>query len=270
MGLREPAAADTERVREVVESAMTASYRLSPQQIERVVAEEFDEAAVAEKRDDDEVVVQVAETAEDLESETVVGYAEGGVDGDAGELRWLFVDPEHRGKDVGTELFEATRNQLEAAGASTLRATALDANTDGGQFFERFGLERADERNVTYGDESLVAVVYAESGGDERAAEGEATDNEQLPGTQTTDGETTATSGDGETVFVARDERESGTDAPFFVAYADDGHAERFGYYCANCGSLDVAMDDAERLACSECGNEHASRSSDGYDDSYL
>lgn len=270
MELREPAAADAERIGEVVESAMTTSHRLSPQQIERVVDEAFSEAALAEKRGDDETLLRVAETAEDLETETVVGYAEGSVDGDEGEVAWLFVDPEHRGKGVGTELFETMREALREAGASTVRATVLDANTEGGQFFEQFGLVRSDERHVTIGDESLVEVVFTESGRGERGAGDEATGGERLPGTQTTDGETTATTDDGEEVVLARDEQESGTEAPFLVAYTDEAHEDRFGYYCANCGSLDVTMDDTERLECSNCGNAHAERSSDSYDDSYL
>lgn len=270
MELREPTAADAARIGEVVESSMTTSHRLSPQEIEHIVADEFDEETLAEKQRDDGTVARVAETAEDLESEAVVGYAEGTVEGDVGELSWLFVDPEHRGMGAGTELFEATRDALRAAGASTVRAVTLDSNTEGGQFFEQFGLERTDEREVTIGDESLVEVVFAEPGRGERGADGEAADDEQLPGTQTTDGETTATTGDGDEVFVAREEQESGTDAPFFVAYTDETHEDRYGYYCANCGSLDVTMDDAERLECPDCGNAHAARSSESADDAYL
>jgi ribosomal protein S18 acetylase RimI-like enzyme/predicted RNA-binding Zn-ribbon protein involved in translation (DUF1610 family) len=272
MGLREPAAADTERIAEVVESSMTTSHRLSPQQIEHIVDAEFGEAAVSEKHDSEETLVRVAETDEDVEEETVVGYVEGVLDGDAGELSWLFVDPEHRGRGIGTELFESMREALEAAGASTIRATTLDANTEGAQFFEQFGLERVEERDVEIGDESLAEGVFAES------SVAEAADNDQpgeaggddLPGTETENGTTTATTEDAQEVFVARDERESGTDAPFFVVYTDSAHEDRYGYYCANCGSLDVSMDDTERLECPECGNEHASRSSDSYDDSYL
>lgn len=273
MGLREPTAADAERIAELVESSMTTSHRLSPQQIERVVDDAFGEAAMTEKRDSEETLVRVAETEDEVEEETVVGYVEGTLDGDAGELTWLFVDPEHRGKGIGTDLFESMRGALEDAGASSIRAAALDANTEGAQFFERFGLERAEERDVEVGDESLVEVVFAEpsaaDAGDDGEQPGEA-GGEELPETETEDETTTATTEDGQEVFLARDERESGTDAPFFVVYTDEAHGDRYGYYCANCGSLDVTMDDTERLECGECGNEHAERSSDTYDDSYL
>lgn len=252
---------------------MTASHSLSPQQIERVVDAAFGEAALAEKLDSEGTHLRVAETSEDIAEETVVGYVEGTVDEDTGELAWLFVDPEHRGKGVGTDLFESMREALDAAGASSIRAVTLDANTEGAQFFERFGLERVEERDAQVGDESLVEIVFAESSAAEAGEETEQAGDaggEQLPDTETDDDTTTATTEDGETVFVARDEQESGTDAPFFVVYTDDAHEDRYGYYCANCGSLDVTMDDTERLECPECGNEHAERSSEGYDDSYL
>jgi ribosomal protein S18 acetylase RimI-like enzyme len=273
MGLREPAAADADRISELVESSMTTSHRLSPQQIERIAADEFSDDAVSTKREND-TLVRVFETDEDVEEETVVGYVEGRLDGDAGEVNWLFVDPEHRGKGIGTDLFESMTDELRDAGADSIRATALEANTEGNQFFEQFGLERAEERRVEVGDESRVKHVYAESSadtetGDERDQPGEER-GEAMPETETEGGTTTATTTDGETVYVARDEEESGTKAPFFVAYTDEAHSEQFGYYCGNCGSLDVSMDDMERAECQECGNTHAKRSGESYDDSYL
>ena len=265
MDIRAPTAADADRIGELVESSMTASYRLSPQQIAAIVDSEFGADAVARRADDGASVVRVAESDEGVESATVVGYVEGRVDGDRGELTWLFVDPEHRGRGVGTELFESARGELREAGASEVAATSLEANADGHRFFERFGMERVDDREVDLADESLVAAVYASS-----ASDGTDQSGADLPATETRDGATTATTADGERVFLARDERDSGTEAPFLPAYTDEAHADRFGYYCANCGSLGVAMDDAERLDCPDCANAHAARSSDSYDDSYL
>ncbi|WP_232702682.1 GNAT family N-acetyltransferase [Halobacterium wangiae] len=277
MGLREPAAADTERVSELVESSMTSSHSLSPQQIDQIVEEVFGEDAMASKMDDQGTVVRVAETTEDVDEETVVGYVEGTLDGEWGELRWLFVDPEHRGRGIGTELYESMTDALHEAGADDVRATTLEANTEGHQFFERFGLERADERRVDVGDESLVEYVYADPDADLEmgdreggGAQAEESPAEAMPETETQDGTTTATTGDGERVYVARDEEESGTEASFYVTYTDEAHEERFGYYCSNCGSLDVSMDDMDRIECDECGNTHAPRSGESYDDSYL
>ncbi|ELY80034.1 DUF5816 domain-containing protein [Natrinema gari] len=98
--------------------------------------------------------------------------------------------------------------------------------------------------------------------------EGDAAD-EAFPETETTDGQLTVTDG-GETVYVARDEAESGTAASFFVTYEDAAHADQYGFYCSNCGSLDVSMGERDRLECAECGNAHAERSEQSDDDSYL
>jgi GNAT superfamily N-acetyltransferase len=274
MGLREPAAADTDRIREVVESAMTTSHRLSPQQIERIADDEFGADAVTEKTGAEGTIVRVAESDEDVEAETVVGYVEGTLDGQWGELNWLFVDPEHRGRGIGTELFESASDELQDAGAEHVRATALEANTEGHQFFEKFGLERAEERGVEVGDESFVKYVYADPSADDEmgqaAEQDEQSGAEELPDTETVDGTPKATTDDGQQVVVDRDDEQSGTKAPFFRTYTDEERTEEFGYYCSNCGSLDVTMDDVDRVECQNCGNTHAARSGESYDDSYL
>ena len=52
---------------------------------------------------------------------------------------------------------------------------------------------------------------------------------------------------------VADDERETGIEGPFFAAYDDD--QERYGWFCSNCRTLEVAMDSMGRLECSRCSN---------------
>jgi len=295
MNLREPTAADRDRIGELVESAITTSYRLSPQQIDRITAEEFDEEALAAKIDSEETVVRVAESGDIVagttgdgpetgeaaseideagEETTVVGYVEGRIEEPWGELEWLFVDPEHRGKGIGEQLFETASKTLRASGAEKLRGTTLEANAEGQEFFERFGLEPAGDRGVELGEESLVLTVYADPSADVEAAESvqdeETEDETALPGTKTAGGTVTAETADGRQLYLARDEHESGEEGPFFVTYTDADHAERFGYYCSNCGSVDVTMDSVDRIECRECGNAHASRSSESYDGSYL
>ncbi len=266
MELREPTSDDTERMREVAQSAMTTSYALSPQQIETIAEEQFGEERLTRTFDDSDAVVLVAESDE---WDTVVGFVVGERDGSEGEVRWLMVDPEHRGAGVGTQLFEAAVESLRE-NAEHVSATTLEANTEGHDFFEQFGLERTDERRVDIGDESLVEYVYVESEAADEAPTEAAEEGDDLPNAETRDGVTTATTEDGEEVYVDRDEVESGTDGPFYAAYTDEEHTEQFGYYCSNCGSLDTTMDNVERIECAECGNTHASRSNEEYDESYL
>lgn len=273
MELREPDSGDAERIREVARSAMTASYALSPQQIDAIVEAEFGDEQLAQAGADSDTVGFVAEDGNE-ESTTVVALALGGLDGNTGAVRWLLVDPEHRGNGIGTELFETTVETLRDRGVEQVQANTLKANADGSRFFERFEYVRTDERPVEFEEESLVEYVYTEPS----AASGESkTDSAKtdagevdFPDAEVQDGVLTATADDGQQVYVDRDHEESGTEDSFFPAYEDAEFTERFGFYCANCGSVDISVDTVDRMRCGECGNSHASRSSESYDDSYL
>lgn len=271
---RQPRPEESERVSELVESSMTTSYELSPQQIERITTEEFGEEPLRRKVESDRTIVRVVETDADVDEPVVAGYVEATLDEPWGEVDWVFVDPEHRGEGLGEALFETATDLLRDAGAEKIRGSILEANAEGQDFFERFGLEPSGDRRLDVGDETLVENLYVDPSADvetgrdvqEEAAEAET----ELPDTETDDGTTTAETEDGERIYLDTDEPESGEEGPFFVTYTDEALSERYGYYCSNCGSLDVTADSTDRLECKECGNSHATRSSDAYDGSYL
>ncbi|WP_226480706.1 GNAT family N-acetyltransferase [Natrinema amylolyticum] len=274
MEIREPEPDEAERIREVVDSSMTTSFRLSPGQIDGMTDDQFGDDAVADKIDDESTLLHIVEAGEGIEGTAIAGFVEGRLEDEWGEVNWLFVDPEHRGKGIGTELYETASETLRDRGADHVCVTVLEANTEGHQFVEQFGLEHNGDRRIEVAGESLVKYVYADSDVDvtlptESRAEGEDAEDEEFPEAETTDGHLTVTD-DGETAYIARDEEESGTAASFFVTYEDEEHSEQYGFYCANCGSLDVSMAEMDRLECSDCGNEHAERSEESYDDSYL
>jgi len=271
MELREPESAEAERIREVVDSSMTTSFRLSPAQIDGLVDDQFADETVTDKREDEETLLQVAETGAEIEGSTIAGFVEGRLEDGWGEISWLFVDPEHRGQGIGTELYETATETLRDRGADHVRVTVLESNTEGHDFVERFGLEHDGDRRVEIADESVVTYVYTDPGVDADLSDSTAEDaaDDEFPETEWTDGQLTTTA-DETTVYIARDERESGTAAPFFATYEDDDHTNQYGFYCANCGSLEVSMDNMDRLECSDCGNSHAERSKESYDDSYL
>jgi GNAT superfamily N-acetyltransferase len=270
MEIREPKPDEAERILEVVDSSMTSSFRLSPQQIDGITDGQFADEAIAEKIDDEDTQLHVVETGEEIEGTIIAGFVEGRLEDEWGEVNWLFVDPEHRGKGIGTELYETATEDLRDRGADHVCVTVLEANTEGHQFVERFGLEHDGDRRIEVAGESLVKYVYTDSDIDvelpteSRADESDA-ETTEFPETETTDGHLTATNDDGKTVYIARDEEESGTAASFYVTYEDEAHEEQYGYYCANCGSLDVSMDNMERLECRDC-----ERSKESYDDSHL
>lgn len=275
MELREPETADTERIHELIKSTLTASYALSPQQIEALLEDDFSEERLAEAFEEPDSVTLVAESTVNGAETTIGGIVEAnhGEDEDTGEVRWLFVDPEHRGKGIGTRLFETAVETLREQGAERITASTFEANREGDQFFERFGFEHTDDRQVEVAGESLVEYVYAEPSVEtEPAGESDARgkSDADFPNTETENGVTTATTDEGQQVYIDQSEDDSGTERPFFVAYTDEEHTDQFGYYCANCGSLDTAMDNMGRIECSNCSNIHAERSDEAYDDSYL
>lgn len=317
MELRDPQPADGQRIAALVESAMTASYRLSPAQIEAITEAEFAPETLAAKAESDDTLARVAVVGGEagggpadegsaaggdladgdaaggdvIDGEpVVVGYVEGRLREPRGEVRWLFVDPEQRGQGIGTSAFVEAVEALTDAGAADLVATTLEANAEGEDFFEHVGFERIEDRTVDVADESFHAYVYAapgsrqavdasttdaDSSGDDRAgdADEQLPDDPRdldLPETERADGATTARTDHGEQVYLAFEEMESGTDAPFFATYLDGAHEERHGFYCSNCGSLSVTADTSDRIECQACGNDHAERSSDAYDGAYL
>ncbi|WP_049997345.1 GNAT family N-acetyltransferase [Halococcus sediminicola] len=281
MQLREATSADTTRLRELAKSTMTSTYALSPQQLDAIVEEHFGEDHLLEVIDDGTRTLLVKESSvgktdgdDEAETETTIaGLVEGSLEENNGAIHWLFVDPEHRGKGIGTELFESMIERLRNQDAEHVTASTLEANMEGHQFFEELGFERAGDRTIEVGGESLTEYEYAESAPNSPSEPISGQDMEpdtELPEAETSNGITTATTDDGQQAYINRDEMNTGTEGPFFVVYTDEEYTEQFGYYCANCGSLDTVMDNMERIECSGCGNAHAERSGDAYDDSYL
>jgi len=298
MELRDPDAEDGERIHEVARSAMTSAYSLSPDQIRAITDDRFDPDRIGRVANADDRVAVVAEdtTAQgDGEGDpAVAGYAEAVVeDQGAGEIRWLFVDPEHRGRGIGTELFETVSDRLREEGVDDPRAATLQANQEGHQFFDAFGYEEVDERTIEMADQSLVEYVFEKSAtegerSDRSASEAETetetgggsasdpdvdTDEESwavtdFPDAEERDGRVVVTTDDGDEKYLDREEPQTGREAPFFPAYSDAQFDDRYGFYCGNCGSLDVQVDEMDRSKCTNCGNVHADK--DDYDASYL
>ncbi len=256
---------DDDRIRELVESSMTTSYALSPEEIRTVLEAEFGEEAGAERREDDDTVALVAEV-----DDVLSGFVGGSVDDGEGTVHWLHVDPERRGRGIGTTLFEQATSTLRDRGADDVRLTSIEANMEGEAFVEQLDLVQVEERELDIGGQQIVEYVYEQSG-DAEISEASASNS------SSGDAESTLSKADvdfpdsvtvdGEEVYVG-DEPISGTQGPFAQTYADADRTEEHGYYCGNCESTDVSIDSMDRLKCAECGN---TRKPDGdYDGSYL
>jgi ribosomal protein S18 acetylase RimI-like enzyme/ribosomal protein S27AE len=230
MDVRRAELSDAEAIRAVARRSLEASYTLSPQTIEGAVTQWYADDTLAEKLEDGDRLVLVAERDGE-----VVGFTESQIveDGE-GDLLWLHVDPDFRGEGIGKSLFGATRDRLTDIGADRLRGRVLRDNPTGNTFYEDVGFVKAGEGTVTIDGTDYVENLYVEE-----------------PGRMDT-----VTTEDGEEVYVDHDDVDRGSVAPFMTVYSDSERTNRYGYFCSNCGNLANAMDAMGRIECPTCGNQ--------------
>jgi len=251
MELREATDADLNAIRRVAEASLDASYSddLGEDAVYRLTEEWYARERVADRLDDDNVVYVVAEDRND----GIVGFSEVEITDPThavGEIQWLHVDPAHRGRGVGHELLEYTEERITERGITQVDSVVLDANEGGNTFYRENGYVRVGDQSVEIGGRNYTENTYSkhwDADGPVNATE--------------------ARDDDGREVFVAFDERERGSLAPFYVVYADEARETPYGYYCGNCDSLDNAMNAMERIECNECGNH---RKPSRWDAAYL
>ena len=229
MEIRSATAADSPAIRDIARRSLQTSYSLSPQAITTAVEKWYDEMDLEERLEEEGHLYLVAER-----DGQVVGFSESRLSEDgAASLLWLHVDPAYRGVGVADALFSTTRERLENAGADRLYGRVLQDNADGNAFYEAQGFEQVSRDEVEIGNRTYVENVWAPS--------------------QSTGLEAVET--DGRTVYVDRDEYETGSAANFHLVYTDDERSDRYGYYWGNCDRLANAMDSMGRVECNECGN---------------
>lgn len=251
MEIRTAETEDLDAIADAVDRSFQTSYAISPQQIEAVLEDQFDQAVLEERLDESDRVLLVAENPEEMEPDIdIQGFAEFTTDG---TLRWLHVHPSARGRGVGTELIEHVQNELDDE-ARPMEARLLESASEGSQFLERFDLYWTENDAVELGGERFDVLVYSTEGSEQNPNEPVVS----VPDVVTIDDETRA---------LDEDEEVSGTLAPFFLVFETADYEEPVGFFCSQCGTTNVAADSLERLECNECGNNHRS---DDWDPSYL
>jgi len=229
MSIREVAADDGESIRDVAQRSMEASYSLSPSAIEARVEQWYSEETFEEKFDDDDVLFLVVERDDE-----VVAFSESVLVDEQGDILWLHVMPMYRGEGIGEELFEATVETLEAAGADTVRGLVLADNSEGNAFYEKHGLTKAGEGTVEIDGTEYKENIYVR---------------------QDPVGLEPLTTPDGESLFLDSTDSLRGSKASFHTVYSDPERETKYGYFCTNCELLVTSMDAMGRLECNECGN---------------
>ncbi|MEF8776017.1 MAG: GNAT family N-acetyltransferase [Haloarculaceae archaeon] len=242
MEFREARQGDSPAIRDVVRRSLQASYSLDAGAITAAIEEWYDNNRIHEMLHDNDKLLLVAEA-----DEQIIAFSDSQVTGEqTGELFWLHVDPDYRGHEVGQQLFEATRERLAGLGGEYIHGRVLGDNVSGNEFYERQGLQKVGEEEVDIAGTTYVENVYAEV---------------NRTGVEPIETE------DGETVYLDRENQETGSVAPFYVVYTDETGADIWGYYCSKCDAPANAMDAMGRIQCDECGN---ARKPTRWDSAYL
>ncbi|AEN05151.1 GNAT family N-acetyltransferase [Halolamina sp.] len=249
MEVRPAESTDRERIRAITRDSLQSSYSLSPQQIEKILDQEFDDTSLNDLLNDSDRTVLVADETVDG-TETVYGFITVEIGAQA-TIRWLHVDPEARGGGIATALLERVRKEFAE---KPIAASVLDDAVEGGQFLEGFGLKQSGNDHILIGEEEFAVTVFTE---------GEKTDTSNEPDVPIPESVTV----DGVARPVNRDESVPGTEAPFFTVSRADDEEEPYGYFCSQCGSTDISADGQDRLECGNCGNAHLAEE---WDDAYL
>jgi ribosomal protein S18 acetylase RimI-like enzyme len=234
MEIRPLDAADIEAVRRIARESLAASYAvLDTETIETAIGEWYAAEAFDDYLASDEMVFLVA-----VDEDAVVGFSQCHIleTVDKGRILWLHVDPEHRGRHIATDLFEATRDMLTERGTERITGLVLAENEAGNHFYTTHGFEKLYDRTITIAGNDHVENVYGEEG----TAPGEL-----APRTAT----------DGEQIYVDFAESSRGSTGPFHPSYLEQDRTQLYGWYCSHCDTTDNAMDSMGHIKCNQCGN---------------
>lgn len=241
---------DAGGIRAVAETSLQTSYSLSPVEIETILDRVFGEEVLSERLETGDGATFVVERSSESSGEAVAGMAE--IDADS-TLRWLHVDPEFRGRGIGTALFERARAEA-ARRNDPPTARVLQAAAEGSGFLERFGLQQSGTDVFEVDAEEFTEQVYT------------ATGDGSVPNEPSVAVPSTVSVGDAQAT-LAGDDPVPGTEAPFFALFRQTGEDRHYGFFCSNCGRHDVVGDGLDRLECEHCSNVHRA---DSWDDAYL
>ncbi|SNR47338.1 GNAT family N-acetyltransferase [Halorubrum vacuolatum] len=240
MDLRDADTADIEPIRTVAKDSLTASYGhvVEETYLEEAAERWYGRADLEEAIDDPATRFIVA-----IDGGAVVAFAESYVVDRrerVGEIDWIHVDPEERGRGIGSELLDRIERELRDADVDAIEGRVLAENEAGAAFYEQKGYEHTGIQEVDIGSETFEERIY-------RKWIGETETDAQSAEVHETD--------DGETVHVAYEESNRGSIAPFYAVYTDEGHTERYGYLCGACEGTNVSIDTMDRVECLECSN---------------
>ncbi len=250
MQIRPAEQADIDGIRQLARVSTEASYghALDEAVIAEAVESWYGQEELGEEIEDDNAVFLVAD-----DDKEIVGFVQSYLverREPVGEIDWLHVAPDERGRGIGHDLLTRCERELRGHGVERIEGRVLTANEAGTEFYEEEGFNTAGERGVDIGEETFTERVYSkflDGTGDQLLTE-------------------RRTDEDGNVMYVALDEADRGGKAPFYVTYDDRERTERRGFLCGACDGVVETMDAMGRAEC-HCGNR---RKATRWDSAYL
>jgi ribosomal protein S18 acetylase RimI-like enzyme len=159
MDFREAKTEDMEGIRGVARRSWETDYPdiLSRETITETVEEWYapERLAFDIESEDAHVVVAIGDDG------GVIGFAHAITADEIGTLLRLYVDPDSRGRGIGTRFLDGTCETLAAEGCSRIEAMVLEENEPGNAFYHEYGFEPERENETVIGDETYDEVVYS-------------------------------------------------------------------------------------------------------------
>lgn len=160
MEVRQATGDDIEGVQRVARRAWTAAYEdiVGRAEIDACMREWYSREFLEERLDASDLGYFVAVTDKE-----VVGYASAGPrKGDSeGQLFTIYVDPDHWGEGVGTELLAAATDHLAMLGMERMRVEVFAENDVGNAFYQTHGFDCVDQREFElFTGETFQEYVY--------------------------------------------------------------------------------------------------------------
>lgn len=159
MPIRDATTDDIDAIQRVAHSSWEADYPdiLSRESIREGVDDWYTEALIRDSIIWSQALMLVAER-----DGSVVGFAHATFEPDerTGTILRVYVDPDHRGAGIGSDLLTETRDRLFGQGVEHISAMVLAANDVGNEFYQAFSFEQTATEPVTIGTESYEERTY--------------------------------------------------------------------------------------------------------------
>lgn len=157
MEIREATPSDVDGIRAVADAAWESEYPdvLTRETVTAGVDEWYDEESITEALRVPGATLLVVD-----DGDGVVGFAHAFRSGATGDILRLYVHPDRQREGIGSDLLEATVDELVSQGVGRVRAMVLADNDRGRSFYESFGFEKVDEGETRIAGETYPEYTY--------------------------------------------------------------------------------------------------------------